>query len=271
MPQLSILIATLDGRIVEAEKMLLPQNNNWQYVVAWQQSPDFVYSPEVKAVVHRLHNRSDVILSSSQSVGLSTNRNHCLQLWHTPYAIIADDDMRYTEEQLRCVITSFEEKEEIDVLCFQVVYQAGGGLKNYPPFSFLYEKRPKGYYPSSPEIALRKGKVFPFFDERFGLGASFLCAGEEEVFLHDCYKKGLRIAYLPLVVGTTTSEGTTATRAKYSQRMSYTKGAVLYKIYGAIGGGLRCIKQAFLPLRSSSFRQLADLIKGYCYIAFNRK
>ena len=65
-------------------------------------------------------------------------------------------------------------------------------VKPYAAYAHPYEKRPRGMYPTSPELTLRvaavKGKLF--FNELFGLGSECLPCGEEDVFLHDAVQAG---------------------------------------------------------------------------------
>lgn len=270
MPLLSILIATIDDGILSATAMLLPPNEQWQYIISWQKSKDYVCSSEVCSQVAILEQRSDVIVDEPMGIGLSANRNNTLRLWNTAYALISDDDMRYTEAQLSDLLAAFHNQQEVDIFCFRVKKNNEEELKAYPTVSFFYPQRPKGYYVSSVEIALRRKDSTPKFDERFGLGAPLLCAGEEEVFIHECWQQGWHICYLPQIIGTTKAGETTAERKELQQRLRYTKGAVLYKIYGFVGGLLRCVKQAVTPFSLSSLSLLKDLLRGFFYGFFHQ-
>lgn len=263
---LTILIATIDDGIISAAEMLLPQHSSVHYLFSWQRRKDFKHNLRTENAVQTIQERPDATLLFAPSTGISANRNHCLQHWQTPFALIADDDMHYTQEQLLSVIDSFTENPAADILCFQVTDEDGAPLHSYPAHSFDYANRPKGYFICSVEIALKKGRAFPAFDERFGLGAPYLCAGEEEVFIHQCHLQGHQIQYIPFCIGTTKNIVTTSVKTEYTAIMRRTKGAVLRVIYGRFGGLLRLLKTAFLPPHRHSFRWMKDFLQGFFYI-----
>lgn len=269
MPRLSLLVSTIDEGICSVVENMLPHNELWQYIIIWQRHPHYKSSEQALCAEQSLKVRQeDVHLLYSESLGLSNSRNEALRLWNksTEFALIADDDMRYSPEQLSALITAFEQRTGVDILCCQVQDLTGLPLKKYPTSEFLYSKRPKGYHVSSVEIVLRAKHAYPPFDTRFGLGAPFLCAGEEEIFIDDCFRQGCQVLYLPLLIGTTSNAVTTSEKPEYRIRMQYTKGAVLRKIYGRFGGLLRLVKAAFSPLRKDSLTVFRNYLKGYFYV-----
>lgn len=58
---------------------------------------------------------------------------------------------------------------------------------------------PALYTISALEMACKRQSVQGFirFDERFGLGTKFLTCGEEEVWLEDALRAGLKLHYFP--------------------------------------------------------------------------
>lgn len=269
MPRLSILISTIDEGICTVVENMLPFCEAWQYIVVWQRRPSYKQLEHSLWAEQNLKTRQqDVHLFYSTSLGLSNSRNEALYLWNntTEFALIADDDMRYTPEQLHALMATFEHYPIADILCCQMKSLQGEPLKEYPITSFFYPDRPKGYYVSSGEIALRANRPYPHFDVRFGLGAPFFCAGEEEIFIEDCFRQGRQVFYFPLMIGATTNVITTSQKSEYAIRMQYTKGAVLKKIYGRCGGLLRLVKAAFVPFKKQSFVVFKNYLKGYFYV-----
>ena len=107
--------------------------------------------------------------------------------------LIADDDNRYTLDYLNQVLKAFDRFSAADIITFQAVDMGNRPLKRYPPTSFLYHNRPKGFYISSVEIALKRAASLPFFDERFGLGTEFFdLRGGREILLKTRLKPGWR-------------------------------------------------------------------------------
>lgn len=259
MPQLEILICTLNDGIRRAAKVLLAPHPQVRYLISWQQTAGYE-----GALPQELAERQDLrVAVLPHSRGLSANRNHALRQAAGDYLLLADDDNQYTIEALLAIIEAFQHHPDADILTFQMANEKGKPLKNYPQHPFPYGETPKGYYYSSCEIALRKGPTYPQFDERFGLGAPFLGCGEEEVFLHQAHQGGNVIRYLPLVIGRTQGE-TTGQGFVTDARIRRAKGAVLYVIHGYWGALLRCLKYALLlkhPQKKTFFKDMYDGIR----------
>lgn len=260
-PSLSILICTINDRIVDVPNILLTPRSDVMYIVAFQYTDNMFLSmvPDV------LRERSDINLIPHPSTGLSHNRNTALSACRTEFALIADDDVRYTHEQLDMVIRTFREHPDVDIACFQVRDTMGKSHKPYPQKEFDYAQRPKGYFYSSIEIALRSDVQFPHFDTRLGLGSIYLASGEEDVFLYQSHCSGLRIHYFPHQVATYRPAPTTGELFMKNQRVRRSKGAVLYIVYGIVGGFVRIVKTALL-LPNMRWQSFCDMMDGYLYI-----
>lgn len=93
----------------------------------------------------------------------------------------------------------FEESPQYDVLFFKASTYTDKPLKNYPDKDFDVLAMPALYTISALEMACKRQSVQGFirFDERFGLGTKFLTCGEEEVWLEDALRAGLKLHYFP--------------------------------------------------------------------------
>lgn len=263
MKQLSVLISTINDRIASVPAMLLPEREDIVYVVSFQYSqPEFLeYIPEV------LRQRQDVEIHPIEGVGVSANRNNAIQHCHTELAVIADDDLVYTDESLTQLIRFFETHPQTDIVCCCVADMQGTPLKKYATESFSYEQRPNGTYFSSVEIAFRTSAPLPKFDTRFGLGSEYLACGEEEVFLFQANRLGCRISYEPIMLCRTLKRETTGTLFMTDRRVRRSKGAMLRMLYPKFSAALRCINEALhLPRKTPRMQFLRDMLDGIRYI-----
>lgn len=196
---LEVLICTLgrDG-IARVDAMGLPRVENVSYLVSWQM-------PDGEIPQNLL--RPDVRVITSHDTGLSRNRNHALDNATGDILLIADDDLRYTARQLLSVLDVFRKNPSLEVATFRY---DGEDKKCYPDHECdLGKKLPKGYYVTSFELALRRdspaGKLR--FNEKMGIGARYLHAGEEELLLLAARKMGLNCRFFPITI--TSHEGLT--------------------------------------------------------------
>lgn len=219
-PTLQVLICTYgkEGirRVARGDH---PQVKGVEYIVSWQLSEG---EPEIPQELKR----PDFKIVTSCSRGLSRNRNIAFSISSAPLLLIADDDIDYYEEGLTGIISSFNDNPDCDILCFR--YDCSGGKNFFPDYSFSLNKLAKGYYITSIGIAIRANKIKNHirFNENFGIGGRLFPCGEEDLFVHDCLKSGLRGKYIPLTI--CRHEGaTTAERAENPQGIIEAKGAVM--------------------------------------------
>jgi len=195
--KINILICTIDDGIQNVYKMLEPFNEAVEYKISHQyRNEKYKLTPENLI-------RKDVSISQIAGMGLSRNRNNALKMANGDIAVIADDDVKYLQNSFEIIMDTFIMDPKLDVTCFKIkTPENETPYKNYPTQSYRLKKR-KHHPISSIEIAFRVKSIKEkniLFDERFGLGSSFLPAGEESVFINDCIAMGLKVVYFPYYI-----------------------------------------------------------------------
>ena len=266
--KLNILISTHNNKVANIPSLLLPFREDVSYIVSYQYDND-----ESLALIPKEFKRDDVMFLPMQGLGLCKNRNNALLHADGDIALIADDDVTYTNEYLDKVIEVFSQNPETDVALFKIkTRDEDPPMKRYPLIKGRY-KEMKGYYPSSVELALRvssvKGKVL--FDERFGLGSEYLNSGEEEIFIKDCIKKALQVDFYPYYIVEHPYQSTG--KNLFLPKSLRSRGAVSSYLHG-FSAGLRMIKfSLFTALRGRSniFTLLKHTMWGVFYERRTRK
>lgn len=201
-PRLQVLIACYEKigieRIVNANH---PQVDGVEYVVSWQ------LPNGIQPIPTALANRPDFNIYIHHDKGLASNRNHALEAASAEILLISDDDVTYTTDELKQVISAFDNNPSYDIIAFR--YDSDHPKTPVFNTSFNLKKPRRGWYISSIELAVRKKAISNTrFNEHFGVNSSFVC-GEEGLFLHDLMKKGHNGLFLPLTIcyhpGATTS------------------------------------------------------------------
>lgn len=204
-PYLSVAISTFgrDG-IERVARMGLPEVDGVEYVVSWQQSDDCEV-PEV------LQSRDDLYVYRTPTVGLSRNRNNAFDRACGEVILIADDDLTYLPGGLEAVMRVFRENPQLDIATFRYETPVN---KAYPTEEMDLTERFRNYYVTSFEIAVRRrvvvGKGKLKFNPKWGIGAEYLTAGEENVFVEQALRQGHVGRFFPLTIvrhdGLTTGE-----------------------------------------------------------------
>lgn len=226
---LEILMCSLNKGIVRVEDVLLPQQRDIHYVVSFQYT-DERYLDLIPASLTR---RQDVSVYKYFGQGLSANRNLALEKATADLIMFADDDTHISPSILETANVTFERHPDLDVAFFCASTYTGKPLKNYPKEEFEITKMPESYFTSSIEMICRRVKVQGCvrFDERFGLGTKFLTCGEEEIWLEDALKQGLKIHYFPLKI-VETSTMLKKSLIYVDAGVQRSRGAINYYLYG---------------------------------------
>lgn len=153
---------------------------------------------EKKEVKRTKSNNLDWI--NSYERGLSRSRNMAIDNATGEICILADDDLIYVEHLEKLVLDAFDRNPDADIITFQVE-----GIDK--KFKQYYSKeRSLNFLTSlkvaSVEVAFRLNSIKNNsiqFKEEFGAGSKYRM-GEENIFIYDCLKKGLKIKYIPLKI-----------------------------------------------------------------------
>lgn len=248
--KLDILICTVSDRLNNVADILLPEREGVRYVISVQ------YLSESPVLPSWLKSRNDVTVGMLQGMGLSRNRNNAIKLSTADICLIADDDNRYLPEYFDTVLSSWKENPDADIITFQAQDYMGAPLHPYP-----------APYICSVEISFRRKSILEKgirFDERFGLGSPLLCAGEEDVFMADARRAGLKIKYIPQTI-VNTAGITTGGNLTGNHKLQITKGAAFRYVYGLWSAIWRSFKEAgwyLLHKGANPFPILHNMLKG---------
>lgn len=154
------------------------------------------------------HNQSNSFKNGKNNIkwidvndsGLCNSRNLAIENATGDICVIADDDMVYVDNYKDIILKQFENYPNADIIIFQVE----GIEKNFK--NYHNKPRKLNYFTlmkvSSVEISFRLSSIRNNnikFNEIFGAGSVYF-AGEENIFLTDCAKKGLIIQYVPIKI-----------------------------------------------------------------------
>ena len=247
---IDILICSYNKGIVRMDDVLLPPQEGIHYIVSYQ------YSDEryLDLIPKLLLARTDVTIFKYKGQGLSVNRNLAIEKASADLIMFADDDTHLSPNAFEEVRNVFEKYPDLDIAFFNASTYTGKPLKKYPKEEMWLTGMPQGYTISAIEIAAKRECVQNRlrFDERFGLGTKFLTCGEEEIWMENAVKAGLKMRYFPIkTVETSTLLKKSLLYIDAGVQRSF--GAVTYYKYG---------KKAWLICFNFALQAAKD---GYCH------
>lgn len=259
--KIEVLICTIGSGIANVPNVLSSPRADVSYLVSFQYS-----SPaDLNLIPDILKERKDVRVLDFANSGLSVNRNQALRHSNGDIILFADDDNRYTDKDFDRILYAFNERPDLDIICFKSEDYDGKLDRDFPKSSFSLETPPRGYFVRSCEIAVRRKADIPSFDINFGLGSPYLAAGEEEIFVFDAVRKGLRVWYFPMTIVRSARETTGKKFASFAA-VRRSKGAVLTVRHGIPGAFLRVLKYSLLNVHGMSrIRAFRDMLDGIRY------
>ena len=162
--------------------------------------------------------------------GLSRSRNLAIELSESNICLLADDDMIYSDNYEEIVSKGFKKYPEADIIAFYVDSDDERQQK---------EKLKEGKLSmittmkiASWNITFRRKSIIDSaikFDENYGTGTKNYM-GEENIFLFDCYKKGLKIYYMPIKIASLRKDSISTWFMGYDKKYFYVKGKVYYRM-----------------------------------------
>ena len=139
--------------------------------------------------------------------GLSKSRNMAIASADADVCILCDNDVEYLPDYEIRIKDGFLKHPDADLIVFYIKRKEKP-VPNYPkPKRMGYLSVLKIF---SPEIAFRRESIKDIlFDERFGAGSGRYLMGEENIFLYECLKRGLKIYYEPVMIAELREEEST--------------------------------------------------------------
>lgn len=258
MTKLQVLIVAYGRKGIQSVARLPhPRVDGVEYIVSWQYADD---DPVIPA---ELKEREDFIILPTPTRGVARNRNLTLDAATAPIVLESDDDVFYTEQQLLDVIRAFEDNPEADYINFRY-HSDDNPIQRYD-IEFDLKNPPRGWYIGGAfEMAFRLEPIRRNnirFNELFGIGSEFP-AGEEDLFINDVVRAGLKAIHLPVTI--VTHPGTTTSmRMEYTDSFIRTKGAVFLYLHPRTWP-LRMLSHAWRCSKSPSFqlRYIRSWIRG---------
>ncbi len=265
MTTIDVLICSIDKGIVRILDVLEAPLDNVRYIVSYQYT-DERYLDLIPA---KLTSRPDVELYKYKGSGLSSNRNLALEKATADLVIYSEDDSHIEPSSFDVIIKTFESHPEVDVAFFQATTYLGKPLKNYPAEEFELTEVPEDYSVSVIEMVARREKVQGIlrFDERFGLGTKFLTCGEEEIWMLDALKMGLKMRYFPIKI-IETSTMLKKSLFYVDEGVQRSRGAITYYKYGSRAWWI-CLGEAIKGAMSGMchfFPMMRNLSEGIRYM-----
>jgi len=161
--------------------------------------------------------------------GVARSRNRLIEHASGDIGIITDDDITF-EKNYKEIIEKAYKENDADIIIFNL--RKGKDIVGSDK-KFYYNKISIMSICSC-QITFKIDKIKDnniMFDERFGIGSTYI-SGEENIFLKDCLKKGLKILHIPIVINNHPEEETTG--ENWTDKVIMSKGAFAYRSYREI-------------------------------------
>lgn len=260
MTKLQVLVCTHTAQGLDrVARQTLPKVDGVEYVVSCQSPP---------AALPSALQRQDVKVFFTPTIGLSLNRNHALSHATAPYALIADDDLRFYPEGLQAVIDALDSHPEIDIAAFRL---DSPSPRVYPQAEHDLFKPYRNYWPGSAELAVRTKSLKDSglqFNPEMGLGSPAMHSGEESLLLLAARRKGLKGRFFPVTVCEHPAESTGSARQQ-TPGVLRAEGAIIALTYPATMA-LRILLKAHRT-RGNTARNAWHLLKGAAYALAHRR
>ena len=187
---------------------------------------------EKTTMVNKKGNPFNVVMIYTRERGLSRSRNMAIKYATADICLICDDDEFLDDDYVETIQNAYSEYLEADLMTFIVHY------KNK---KFASKKKKIGVMgickTFSVQITFKRQSIIKngiHFDVQMGSGSGN-GAGEENKFLMDCYRKGLKMLYIPDYIGKVLSANSQWNKGSTPQYLS-DRGWTIRRTFGFLWG-----------------------------------
>lgn len=221
MAQLQVLLATMKQQDITIAKKM---NLRCDAVIANQADREEVTTQTTE------YGTVKMITTATRGVGL--NRNIALLASDAEIVLFADDDVTYRDDMPQAVTAAFRENPDADLLVFGMDMVKDGKVFEQRHLKkgrlHVYNSMRFGTY----RIAVRRKALLRHnisFHQCFGGGCPF-SAGEDSLFLKDCFDRGLRVCAHPYVLGQCRKDSS-SWFVGYNEKYFYDKGVLVRHLF----------------------------------------
>lgn len=207
------------------------QSSNSQLQKAMGISSDYVIINQVTRQDITLEDicTTDKKFISVREVGLSKSRNLALDRSNADICVIADDDMTYIGNYEEVINNAYQKYPDADIIAF--VVKNSDKTRSKKTLKEGRIRLLRSLKLQSVQITFKRRSVVNkciYFNEEFGAGADNYM-GEENIFLADCLRSGLKIYYVPIQIASLNLSESTWFRGHNNNHLRV-QGAVFYNI-----------------------------------------
>lgn len=172
--------------------------------------------------------------------GVGLNRNNALMRADGDICLFADDDMVYCDGYAQTIAGAFEEHPDADVIVFNLIEpeKTRYVIPKVAKVSYLNFLRYGTARMAVRTAVVRKHGIC--FNQCFGGGTEH-CHGEDNLFLADCLKKGLKVYAVPVFLAELTEERQSSWNTGYGEKYLKDQG-VLYRTMSRKYWRLLCLQ-----------------------------
>lgn len=161
--------------------------------------------------------------------GVGLNRNNALMRASADICLFADDDMVYMDGYDRLVKKAFEDHPDADLIVFNLIEKK--------PTRYIITKAHRVRYHNylrygTARVAIRLSSVRNngiYFNQCFGGGTAH-AHGEDNIFLTDCLKCGLKVYAVPVAIAELTEERVSTWNNGYDEKYLKDQGDLYHAI-----------------------------------------
>lgn len=200
---------------------------------------------------------------STKERGLSNSRNMAINKAEKKYALLCDDDEYLYKDYPKIIEDAFANNPKADVICFQVKRAGKKYSRRKSQLNYWSSLKIGSWQISFNLESIRRENVL--FDPKFGSGTP-VGSGEENIFLYDCLKKGLKIYYEPICIGEVAQLKSNWFRG-FDKTYFFNRGIIIKRLMG-IWGIWYCLffvisKYKRYKSEISAFLALKNILKGF--------
>ena len=174
---------------------------------------------------------------STTERGLSNSRNMAIMNARGEICLIADDDEKLDDDYANIIISAYNRYPKADIICFIVRNDKKKYSNKVLRVGFI-----RALHISSWQMTFKRERIIKKglkFNSRFGSGTPN-GSGEENIFLYECLKKGLKVYYIPVDIGEVENKKNSRWFHGFNEEYFDNRGKIIRELMGPVVGIIYC-------------------------------
>lgn len=215
---------------------------------------------DTNSILEEIRDYGKVRMISTKERGLSRSRNMAIKNATGKYCLLCDDDEFLYKGYEKSIEEAYEKYPDADIICFHIKRKGKNFPQKVKQINYITSLKIASWQITFKPEKIHKADIE--FDINFGSGTP-VGSGEENIFLFDCLKAGLKVIYVPVCIGEVAQTESQWFKG-FTQSYFENRGIIIRRMMGYGFGFIYCLY--FVVTKYSKYKNDISFVEAFKHI-----